>query len=134
MRRSGLTLVEVLVAVAVLAVGVLGAAALQANALRATRTARIVQELDADALSAVNLLRVRYADAEVVAAGRHDCGPGFQNDCSFEVQPCELLAGQLQCSSSTLSRPDAIALLVTVSSRDSDHEVQLNTIVRTVTR
>ena len=127
MNRRGLSLVEVLVAVLILAVGVLGAAALQASGLRATRTSQVMQDLDAEARSAINALRVRYAAETVTVPGIHDCGPGFLNDCSYEIRPCVLSGGQLDCTVSSAAEPDAQAIIVTVS--QLEHEVSLSTIV-----
>ena len=127
MNRAGLTLVEVLIAVLILGVGVLGAAALQANGLRATQTAQVMQDLDAEARSAVNALRVRYASEVVTVPGFHDCGPGYLNECNFEVRPCVMSGGQLDCTVSSAAEPDAQAIVVTVARLD--RELSLSTVV-----
>ena len=126
MSQRGLTLIEILVAVMILVVGVLGAAAMQANGLRATRTAQIIQNLDADARSATQLLRQRFAFETAGSTEPSSCGAGLEN-CTVVVRPCSLNSGQLNCTSSGVSDPVAQAIEVTVTS--GEHEVTLNSIV-----
>ena len=57
-RDAGLTLLEVIIATLILAVGVIGAAALQSTGLQASRTASIIQQLDADARSVSDRIRL----------------------------------------------------------------------------
>src|SRR5690625_2375403 len=126
-RDAGLTLLEVIIATLILAVGVIGAAALQSTGLQASRTASIIQQLDADARSAVSELRVQYADYAGTEARTWDCGTGYDSACSYELRPCSYSAAGLDCSHGTVVEP--VAYGITVRTSREDHEVVLSTIV-----
>lgn len=55
--KSGLTILEVVIALLVLVVGVLAVAGLQASGLQASRTARALQNMNADARSELEVWR-----------------------------------------------------------------------------
>jgi len=123
--RTGLTLIEVMIAIVVLAVGVLGAAGLQASALNATRTAEIVKQLDATARSELAVLRGQYLHVNepvVRPCGREPVG------CTVEIRPCLLdMAGDLDCTHAIVI--DAAAISLTVSATRGDRNVTLRSLV-----
>ncbi len=121
--NRGLTLVEILVAVMILGVGVLAAAAMQANGLRATQTAQVMQELDAEARSAMAEARTTFRQRHDTTPNTSDCGPG----CQLEARPCVLSAGVMNCTVSSTPDPVAYALLVRVTR--GDNAVELSSVV-----
>ncbi|SRR5690554_2535564 len=125
MRNSGgLTLVEVVLAILILAVGIIGAGALQANGLRATRTSQIVQDLDAEARSAIAALRHEYG-AGSGAEGSADCPLSFAGDCVYEAVPCSVAGSELVCAAGSVAQ----AWAITVTAVNEGHSVVLNTLV-----
>jgi|SRR5690606_15157554 len=117
MTRSptdGLTLVELLIALIVLAVGVLGAFAMQANGLRGTRTAAVMQTLSNMAESELQLQREfeRHVTSPVTG---ESCRSEFSVDgftCEVHVYPCAFASGQLTCTDTSVGV--AVARQITV--------------------
>ena len=128
---DGLTLIEVVVAVAIMAIGVLGAAQLQATALRNTAYAQALNEVTRMARAEVELQRhtaTVISDleegevAEPVPTVTFDCvserSPGIKS-CVVEVEPCTIAllpAATLICGSGVLS-PPAYRVIVDVEGR-----------------
>lgn len=129
MRRSkaGLTLVELLVAITVLAVGVLSAMALQTTGLKATRTSETSQQLNAAARSEVAVMRVRLGSEDWRKGGTTGCSGTSVADCLVRVTPCRVAGTTLDCSGSASGEPDAYAVRVTVS--ENDQEAVLNDVI-----
>lgn len=125
-RQQGLTLLEVVIAVAILAVGVLAAAGLQANGLRASRAAQQIQALNAEARSELDVWRVRLASETRTEPTSGTCMTGSQG-CSVTLTPCLLVAGTLDCDRGTVSDPDAQS--VTVQVTHADRSVTLRSVV-----
>lgn len=124
--RHGLTLIEVIIAVAVLAIGVLAAAGLQASGLQGTRTASEVQALHAEARNELAAWRSNLTTATYTAPEQGSCLTSSQR-CSIEVRPCTWLGDDLDCTLPQVAAPVAQALRVTVvGDRQS---VSLRTIV-----
>lgn len=121
---AGLTLLEVVIAVAILAVGALGAAALQASGLRATRAAQDVQRLNTVARSQIDVWRGASLTATTLAS--IDCSTS-DIACVVEIRPCALAGASLACDLGTVALPVAHAVNVTVSS--SERRVALDTVV-----
>ncbi len=126
-RPQGLTLVEVLIAILILAVGVLGAMLMQTTGLRATRTSQVVQSLNSDARSQIDLMRLRLATEVWTQPMTGGCDITGSSTCSVEIRPCIVTGGQLDCNGSSVSQPAAHAVTVNVSQQE--HSLELSTIV-----
>ena len=72
-RQSGMTLIEVLVAVLILAVGLLGAAVIQLNALTYTDSSRMISQASFIAYDMLD--RVRANSGADYSGGRNEGGP-----------------------------------------------------------
>jgi prepilin-type N-terminal cleavage/methylation domain-containing protein len=107
--RSGLTLIEVVIAVAVIAVGVLAALGLQSSALSATGTARASQEVSKLA-EAELAIRREMTLAPVTQPCRATVPAGYT--CTVTVSACSLGSGTFSCGG-TIAAP--VAHFVTVS-------------------
>lgn len=125
-HRSGLTLVEVMVAVSILAFGVLGAASLQATALRASTTAEAVRGLATNGSGELAIARGRTFDhTEPATVG---CVK-VQDDCSIAIHPCRPDGtGALDCRTSPIAEPVAHALTITLTA--GERSLSLRTVVR----
>src|SRR5690554_6776688 len=113
-REAGLTLVEVVIAVAILAIGVLAVFALQGNALRGTRGAVLSQQMAKLAQSELQLQREfsRYVSAPVRG---ESCRSGLPSDafaCTVDVLPCEMSGADIACRDASVT--DAVARQVDV--------------------
>lgn len=124
--RYGLTLIEVMISVAVLAVGVLAAAGLQVSGLQGSRVANQVQALHAEARNELAAWRANLSTATYTEPAVGTCLTESQR-CSIEVRPCAWLAGDLDCTQQNVATPVAQVLQVTVA--DGDQAVSLRTIV-----
>lgn len=119
-HREGLSLVEVLVALVILAVGVIAAATMQTTALRATHRGNIAQEL------------TRLADAELemqrqlgTPTAGNTCLGGAQTgfSCLTTVVPCKYVSAStdIECAASTpVAEHIAYQTTVTVTGPNSD--------------
>lgn len=121
----GLTLVEVLIAVALLGVGVLAVAGLQVTGLRASRTARVMQQLNSVAV--VELDAWRGAKLETQEPLRASCATTADDGCSVEVLPCIVSGPDLVCDGRRVTEAAAYAITVTV--RADASAVELRTVV-----
>ena len=109
-RHAGLTLVEVLIAIAVLAIGILAAVGLQTTSLQASSRARIVQEMTKVAESELAIRRSIVSTTADVACIT-PVGTGF--GCAVVVTPCALGGGgAFTCPSAS---PSAHRITVTVT-------------------
>lgn len=133
---SGLTLIEVVIAILILAVGVLALAALQTSSLAATGTARDLQELNADARSEMDVWRARLSDPGALYPTIVDGACATRAECQVQISPCVLVNGpqgsaaSLDCTLSTVPDPAAHAVKVVVrNARDESRAVTLNSIV-----
>lgn len=127
---DGLTLVEVVIAVAILAVGVLAAFAMQASALQATRTATITQDLSNIAASEIELQRAFVRT--VASPATLPCRTAFEQPmyaCSVTVLPCTYISGTLTCVNQNVVGPSARQITVTVTGPQNRTAV-LSTITR----
>ena len=123
--RAGLTLIEVMIALLILTVGVLAAAGMQATALGATRTAEVVQTLNAAARRELETARGRTIDATLPTALA--CGSGAAG-CGLEVRPCLIdSAGALDFPLSLVADP--VAHAITVTATNGARSVALRTVV-----
>lgn len=123
MRASaGLSLVEVTVALFIFAVGVIAAASLQVSALRASSTARTVQEVTNAARTEMELQR------QAPKSGCQAAVPeGYS--CTAEVSPCRVQGGALVCGAATSAELAAHQVTVTVTG-PQDRAITLRTVVR----
>jgi type IV pilus modification protein PilV len=81
--RSGFTLVEVMVALGILAFGILAVASMQTSSLRGTRTAHCVTEATTIAMDKVeDLMMLPYADADL-SHGSH--GPEYDATNRYRI-------------------------------------------------
>lgn len=130
-RRFGLTVLEVLVAVFILAVGVLGVFGLQASALSGSRVAVVVQELANIARSELEIQSEfrRLIGSPVVGESCRTLGvaPGYA--CTVIVYPCTATASSVSCVNSNVTQVAAHQVVVRVTSPDG-REVSLATIVK----
>ncbi len=126
-RSNGLTLVEILIAIVILAVGVIGAMLMQTTGLRATRTSQVMQDLNADARSQLDLMRLRLSSESWNSPTTSGCDIRGTSNCSVEIRPCLVAGGQLDCRVASASEPAAHAVRVTVS--QLENEVVLDTII-----
>lgn len=131
-RGDGLTLVEVVVAIAILAIGVLAVFALQGSALRGTRTATIAQELSNLVQSELQLQREfsRHVNAPVWG---ESCRSGIVRDdvytCTVDVLPCEMAGSDLRCRAASVS--DAVARQIDVTiTGPGNQALKASTVVR----
>jgi prepilin-type N-terminal cleavage/methylation domain-containing protein len=91
LSRRGVTILEVILAIAILAIGVLALAGLQTSSLRSNRQAQTINQLTRLASSEMELRR-----QTVAATGTSTCITtvplGFnQADCTVEVVPCGII-------------------------------------------
>lgn len=115
---AGLTLLEVLIALVVLAVGVLMAAAMQTSALRASGDAAALQGVTRVAENEIAFRRqIGYGDATTDTGA--DRGPACLTappegyECRVDMRYCALLGAALSCSVGAAPR-DADQITVTV--------------------
>lgn len=112
--RHGLTLVEVMIALFILAVGVLAAFGMQANSLRGTRAAELSQTLANMGESELQLQRQfeRHVTSPVTGESCRSIIGSAGFSCEVDVYPCSLVSGALTCSKTSVT--DAVARQVTV--------------------
>lgn len=137
----GFGLVEVLIAVAILAIGILATALMQGRSLQFSSSAESLRSLTRIAdgevswqqLNAIgtyaafpNPLNVGDGDSsnDFLYACASDVGVG--NTCSFEVVQCGVVGGAFQCSR-TITDPQAYEIAVTVGD-NRDNSVTLRSI------
>lgn len=129
---SGLTLVEVIVAMAILAVGILAVFMLQATSLRGTRTAAASQTLTNMAQSELQLQREfsRHVRSPVRGETCRSLADGDDRyDCEVRVFPCELVGGSLVCRNGDVATADARQVTVIVTARDGA-SAEVSTVVK----
>jgi Tfp pilus assembly protein PilV len=123
-HTSGLGLVEVLIAIVILAVGVLAASGLQTSALKGTRTAKISQTLSNLAQSELQLQQgfVRSVDDPTKGETCRSTSSAEGFSCSsVNIYPCELSSGALTCKDGSVSNPVAWQITVVVAGPDHKH-------------
>lgn len=130
----GFTLLEVLVAIVVLAVGVLAAASMQTTALSASNRSRIAQEMTNTARTEAErqrqFARPGTASAEASPACLSTVPTGYT--CTVVVVPCRIVSGSnpLRLSCATTETGPVVADQVTVSvSRPQTAPVSLRTVI-----
>lgn len=104
-QSLGLSIIEVVLAMAVLAIGVFAAFSMQSGSLQATRTATITQELSNIALSEIELQRAFTRDVRETATGL-TCRTSYEKPaytCSVTVHPCTYAGSTLTCNSGSLA-------------------------------
>lgn len=113
-KSKGLTLIEVLIAIVVLAVGVLAAAAMQTTALRASSDAKAIQGVTEFAEREIELRR--QFDLSTPAGKSTTCTSvtpmptGYT--CGVVVSACQLSGSSLACAG---TGTDADRIVVTVT-------------------
>lgn len=129
---KGLTLLEILISVSLVAIAVLAVAALQSSALRANRQARQVQTVTQ--LAETELERQRQV-AHVASSAQlgQAClsrSPGYLS-CTVNVYPCTYASARLSCFNGTTDASSLVAhqLNVVVASGDGT-PFSLDTVVR----
>jgi prepilin-type N-terminal cleavage/methylation domain-containing protein len=101
---GGLTLLEVLMAIVLLAVGVLAVAGFQSSTLRTNRQAQTINELTRLATTEMELRRQTLVERSGTFACETRVPRGFaQEACQVEIVPCGVVvaagASQFQCGS-----------------------------------
>ena len=127
-EKSGLTIIEVVIAVSVLAIGVLAMAGLQSSSLQGTRDASINQEIANLAYLELELQRSfrRVTEQEIGGTCRTFIGdevgePGVvdkgQYTCAVRFYPCQWEGTGLKCleAPQSVSSEDRVATQVTVT-------------------
>lgn len=130
-RSDGLTLIEVVIAIAVLAIGVLAAFAMQVSALQGTRAATINQEMSNIAQSELELQRAFARTISGPGAGL-TCRTAFEQPaytCSVTVRACSFTAGALACGGSVTGTPAAWQITVSVQGPQG-RQLQVSTVAR----
>ncbi len=133
MNKQGISLIEVVVAVAIFVIGMLGSVLLQANALRATNKAKIIEEIVDIASAQLELERQKDLSSVNAASTGVTCNGTVSSEysCSFSVMPCRYASGQLSCVSETMTDKVAHFIEVTVASlRKTDLSFTLSTVSR----
>jgi prepilin-type N-terminal cleavage/methylation domain-containing protein len=122
-QQKGLTLIEVMIAMMVIAVGVIAAAGLQATALKNTAKAQAVNEITKIAENELSVQRQ-------LDLGDTTCQTQVSSGytCSVAMVPCNIQSGAMICSSTVSS--GIRAYQVSVSVADSrQNSISLSTIV-----
>lgn len=129
--HSGVTLVEIMIAVAIIAIIVLVIASMQGTALRANTQAQRLQTATSLAEAELELQRQRTqlgqlaAPCEIETTGL----AGFDRfSCKVSAYPCRYFAGTLSCQANGVSDPVAYQLVVEVTG-PADTRVSLQTVV-----
>lgn len=122
--KVGLTLVEVLVALVVLAVGFLAVVGLQATGLRSTRTAQELQTINSTARSELDVWK---ASTMISPSPISRTCTMFPTDCTVTILPCQVMSGNLVCSNQPVT--EFAAHLVTVKVNQGERQIALNTVV-----
>jgi prepilin-type N-terminal cleavage/methylation domain-containing protein len=132
---SGLTLIEVLVALVVLAVGVLAAATMQATSLRASNNARAIQEVTK--LAEGEIAFRRQANLTTSPGNLATCQsvsslPTTDHTCQVAVRPCQLSSTTppaMSCPVGGVATADQVADQVTVTvTGQRDETITLRTV------
>lgn len=126
---AGLTLVEVVIAVLILAIGMLGAAALQGSGLNATRTSQEIQELNAEARSELDARRLQLTTTTFSNHTTGACLVTGDFACTVEIRPCRVIGASLDCSAAVAPVPAPAAHAVTVTISTGQNDVTLQTVV-----
>lgn len=124
MKQSGLSLIEVIIAVAIVAVAALAAAMIQANTIRSTGKAVAIQKVTKLAEQELELRRQITPSAGTNLSCSSTVASGYV--CQVNVLGCQLNAGTLTCSTS-VTTPVAYQINVAVSGPKGD-AIQLRTI------
>ena len=121
-KQHGLSLVEVMVAMVIIAVGVIAAAGLQTTALKNTTKAQTVNEVTKIAENELSLQRQMDGSGD-------QCETQISSEytCSVTVIPCNVQSGAISCSSS-IATPKAYQISVNVTG-PQQNSVSLSTIV-----
>lgn len=125
-HQLGLTLIEVMIAVVILAVGVIAAAGMQTSGLQATRVAKAVQELNSAATTELDVWRGSYLSS--TTPEKRVCLT-VGDDCHVEVLPCVLSASSLDCTRASVTSPVAHVVTVHVT-HVTGRDLQLTSLVR----
>jgi type IV pilus assembly protein PilV len=123
MKKQGLTLIEVMVAMLVISVGVIAAAGLQTTALKNTSKAQAVNEVTKIAENEISLQR--HLDS---VDNTCETQPPSGFTCSVIIVPCSIQTGTVTCSSSVVSNVKAYKISVSVAD-NKQNTISLSTIV-----
>jgi Tfp pilus assembly protein PilV len=131
-HRAGISIVEILIAVVMLAVGALAALGLQTSSLRASGTAESLQTLTRVAESELQFRRgIDRGGAALANAAQCRVLVPDGTTCTVVVEPCALVSGAATCTG--IAAADATAHEVTVTTVGAQgREVVLTTLVATV--
>jgi prepilin-type N-terminal cleavage/methylation domain-containing protein len=124
MKQCGLTLLEVVIAIAIIAVAVLAAAMIQANALRSSGKATAIQRVTKLAEQELELRRQIVPTAGTNLSCSSTVASGYT--CQVDVLGCQLSAGALSCSTG-VTTPVAYQINVLVGGPKGD-SVSLRTV------
>lgn len=133
MRSSGgLTLIEVLVALAVVAIGLIAVAGMQTTGLRGTRSATETQVMSNIAHSELQLQRVfdRHVSGAVTEETCRSGGYGEQYECRVNIYPCELSSAALDCRNTTQVKNVVAHQVVVQVQGPGNSRVEAATVVR----
>ena len=122
MTTKGLSLIEVLIAVAVLGIGVLAAAALQQSSLSASSSASITREATRFAESELELQKAGVASTCLTTESLPEA-----YDCQVDITTCSLQPLGVSCDNSMPVVADLVRVTI---SAPRDTSVALATVVR----
>ncbi len=117
MRISGLTLVEVLIALSLLSIGILAIAHMQLTGFTATRASTDIQQLTNAARSELELWRPVLPSAAYSEPTQDYCRTIWE-PCSVEIRPCVIINEVLDCNQEPVIQPVAHAITVTIGTND----------------
>ena len=132
--QAGLTLIEVLIAVALIAIGILAALAMQTTALQTTSRMTVTQTLTQVAFTELDFQRSIFTATGGPSAGSCDgrmpnglFGAGYR--CEVIVDDCEVTSTSALCGGAvTTDEPNAFLVRISAT-RTSGEEVSLNRVL-----
>jgi prepilin-type N-terminal cleavage/methylation domain-containing protein len=98
MKKQGLTLVEMMMVIVLLAVGIIAAAGMQGTALSLNRKAKILQTVNGIADAEVSLRRQVNLTAVNSEACKTTVASGYS--CTVTIIPCTIQSQAFSCSGS----------------------------------
>lgn len=133
-HQGGLTLIEVLIAVALIAIGILAALAMQTTALQTTSRMTVTQTLTQVAFTELDFQRSIFTATQEPSAG--SCNARMPDgleaagyDCEVIVEDCEITSAGAVCGGAVTSdEPNAFLVRISAS-RASGEEMSLSRVL-----
>lgn len=122
-RDTGLTLLEVILSIAILAIVVVIFLGIQTFSLKTTRSAADSQELVRAAESAIERITGQYISGESVSSGEYD-------GVDVIVEQCQYINEEINCQIFTPQLTDEVGIFVTATAEKDGLEESLYRFVR----